>query len=140
MRFKLSEIQEKAKIRPEGYVADVVSYGTLSEDGTTLELSAENYGKLCEKYRLTDSGSTQPTLFNQIKSVTKAAFDWSKAGFKQVEPSVLEERLKICGGCEFWDSTGFAGTGRCQKCGCSTQAKLRMATEKCPIDKWGVSP
>jgi hypothetical protein len=28
------------------------------------------------------------------------------------------------------------GTGRCSKCGCSTWAKLRMASEKCPIDKW----
>jgi hypothetical protein len=50
----------------------------------------------------------------------------------------VESRLSICRSCEFWDSSGFGGSGKCSKCGCSTHAKLRLAASICPLDtpKW----
>ena len=54
-----------------------------------------------------------------------------------VEQDELDKRLALCKGCEWWDPESFGKTGSCKKCGCSTWAKLRMASEKCPIDKWG---
>jgi hypothetical protein len=77
-----------------------------------------------------------PSLFQQAKNLTTSLTNWVKDGVKVVSEEVLNQRMDICKKCEFWDSEAFAGTGRCSKCGCSTQAKLRMATEKCPIDKW----
>jgi hypothetical protein len=77
-----------------------------------------------------------PTNLQMMGSAIKAAADWTKSGFPIPDPETLNARLEICKGCEFWDESGFAKTGRCKKCGCSTQAKLRMATEKCPIGKW----
>ncbi len=75
-------------------------------------------------------------VFNKINSVNKAVRGWAKSGFQTADLETLSVRLETCKGCEFWDKSGFAKTGRCKKCGCSTQAKLRMATEKCPIGKW----
>ena len=79
---------------------------------------------------------SRPKLTAQIKSVSLAIGRFAKSGFTTVEPEVLEQRLNICKSCDLWDPTAFLNTGRCKKCGCSTQAKLRMATEKCPIGKW----
>ena len=61
---------------------------------------------------------------------------WGKSGFQMTSDQDLSLRMGVCKSCEFWDSKGFHYTGSCKKCGCSTQAKLRMASEKCPIGKW----
>lgn len=61
---------------------------------------------------------------------------WTSAGIPITNEETFNFRISICKDCEFWNKDGFAGTGSCVKCGCSTQAKLRMATAKCPIDKW----
>jgi hypothetical protein len=75
-------------------------------------------------------------FLDKMQSVFKSISEWSQYGFPIPDPETFNTRLETCKGCEFWDETGFAKTGRCEKCGCSTQAKLRMATEKCPIGKW----
>jgi hypothetical protein len=80
---------------------------------------------------------TEHSLLHKASSLANSIGGWAKAGFQVVDASQLQSRLDICKGCEFWDQPGYAGTGKCKKCGCSTQAKLRMATSKCPIDKWG---
>ena len=81
---------------------------------------------------------TEPTFAQKAKSLGSSVSDWAKTGFSLASAETLEARLAICRGCEFWDATGFGGSGRCSKCGCSTQAKLRMATSTCPLapPKW----
>ena len=69
-----------------------------------------------------------------------SAADWAKAGFPKTNLNMIQQREEICNSCEFWNNKGFMGSGQCMKCGCSTYAKLRMATSKCPIDKWGPIP
>jgi hypothetical protein len=76
-------------------------------------------------------------ITQKISSLSSSAVNWAGNGFPVVTKEQLETRLATCKGCEFWDQKGFGNTGKCTKCGCSTQAKLRMATAKCPIDKWG---
>lgn len=71
-----------------------------------------------------------------IKSATKSAALWASRGFQHTDEETLKTRLETCNKCEFWNKKAFGGTGRCMKCGCSTWAKIRMATEKCPISKW----
>lgn len=81
---------------------------------------------------------TAPTLVQMAGSLGSSVAGWAKAGFAMASTETLDYRLKICRGCELWDQTGFGDTGKCAKCGCSTQAKLRMATSVCPLDppKW----
>jgi hypothetical protein len=78
-----------------------------------------------------------PNLTDKASSFVKTTTAWVKSGMKVTPDDKLSDRLAICKTCELWDNNGFAGTGSCKQCGCSTQAKLRMATAKCPIDKWG---
>lgn len=68
--------------------------------------------------------------------IARAAARWAASGFPLASPEALADRLEVCRACELWDAQGFRGTGRCLRCGCSTQAKLRMATSKCPAGKW----
>lgn len=100
---------------------------------------------LCiERFKLVDIpiSSTEsspiktPTISSMVKTATKSTVVWASNGFKIADEKVFEDRLSHCKSCEFWDSEALNGTGRCRKCGCSTWAKLRMATEKCPIGKW----
>jgi hypothetical protein len=84
-----------------------------------------------------DELNQSPSFLDRTLSLAKSVADWKKSGFSTATAEKLADRLDICKGCEFWDGEAFAGTGKCKKCGCSTQAKLRMATSKCPIDKWG---
>lgn len=81
--------------------------------------------------------TTPPSLPQQTVALSRSIFNWGATGFMITPPNILEERFEVCRACPEWDANGLAGTGRCKKCGCSTQAKLRMATEKCPLDKWG---
>ena len=82
------------------------------------------------------SNPDTPSLPQMAKTLGESLLKFAGSGFPIPDPETFNARLETCKGCEFWDESGFAKTGRCQKCGCSTQAKLRMATEKCPIGKW----
>lgn len=72
----------------------------------------------------------------EIVSLGRDIGKWVQAGIPVVKQETFDSRIATCKGCEFWDQNGFNGTGGCKKCGCSTQAKLRLGTSKCPIDKW----
>lgn len=136
MIIPIEDIQRMAKIRGEEWKNEFLSKGTFDE---TKKFFTPDWESETE-YEHSDGGSDQAvSVAAMAKSFVQASGKWVISGFPMCDTDTLEARLKICGGCEFWDSNGFGGTGRCQKCGCSTQAKLRMATEKCPIDKWGVS-
>jgi predicted Zn-ribbon and HTH transcriptional regulator len=73
---------------------------------------------------------------NLFKKFGFAILRFSGSGFSTPPPEILAERESICRACDQWDSEAFHSTGRCRKCGCSTWAKLRMATERCPLGKW----
>lgn len=75
-------------------------------------------------------------IFSRPAKAAIAFNKWVKSGFHLVEKEVIEKRKETCRGCDFWDSSSFNNTGKCIKCGCSTWAKLRMSTERCPIGKW----
>lgn len=53
-------------------------------------------------------------------------------GYEVIAPTKDQDRrLGICNMCDFFQD------GTCQKCGCTVMAKAMMATEKCPIGRWG---
>ena len=83
-----------------------------------------------------EENNEPPPLTAMARTITRSASNWIQNGIPIASKELLEERQAICKACEFWNSKALKGTGRCMKCGCSTWAKLRMATEKCPIGKW----
>lgn len=80
--------------------------------------------------------------FGEIKGIKqflqfeRSATQFIASNFATTPPEILAEREATCRACPEWDAAALNNTGRCRKCGCSTWAKLRMATEKCPLDKW----
>jgi Zn finger protein HypA/HybF involved in hydrogenase expression len=56
--------------------------------------------------------------------------EWAQDGFEIATNSA--ERMNICRGCEFY----IAKEEKCQKCGCYMNAKTKLKTAKCPIEKW----
>ena len=61
---------------------------------------------------------------------------FARSGFATTPPEILAQRETTCRACPEWDAQALNSTSRCRKCGCSTWAKLRMATERCPLGKW----
>jgi len=71
-----------------------------------------------------------------IERALSAGAKWAASGFAATPPETLATREEICRACPEWDAAALNATGRCRECGCSTWAKLRMASESCPIGKW----
>lgn len=128
MRLRLEDIRLKAEIRGVGYFEDVVSRGAV--DGEWLELSEEAYNDLLQKYR------QPPRLIDQAASLVGAVSRFARSGFTATPPEILAAREATCRACPEWEAKALKNTGRCRKCGCSTWAKLRMASESCPLGKW----
>lgn len=77
-----------------------------------------------------------PSKTEMAKNFSKSMVEWGKGGFKKTPKEIYDERMKICRGCKFWKEIKGPLIGQCLKCGC-TGMKQKIATSKCPIDKWG---
>jgi len=75
-----------------------------------------------------------PGLLRMAVSATKAMAQFIASGLKTLPPHIQQKRLRICTTCEY--HTGL----RCKVCGCFTNAKARLAHERCPIGKWPAQP
>lgn len=78
-----------------------------------------------------------PGMMEMTKNVLGAARRFVDGGFAMVPDDEFKRRMELCAPCEFWNPNARMGMGKCLKCGC-TSAKLRFATEKCPLNKWDV--
>jgi hypothetical protein len=83
---------------------------------------------------------TPPTITDMAKSFFSGAAQFVAAGMPRTPLEQLQVRLDTCRACEYWNPDGFGGTGSCRRCGCSTEAKLRMATSECPLGYWQAVP
>ena len=89
------------------------------------------------RYRASDiPGINKPHMSPQFSNFLISAAGFARSGFATTPPEALANREATCRACPEWDAQALNATGRCRKCGCSTWAKLRMATERCPIGKW----
>ena len=88
-----------------------------------------------EKSAILETLDTLPTTFQMVGKFTKATYNWAKSGFKLADEAELARRTQICNKCKFWYPTARMELGKCLKCGCSL-AKLKLASEECPIGKW----
>jgi len=111
-------------------------YMKLNPDDPKLEKKTEIKNFLENVFNGKPKSGELPKMSEMAKNLLDSSVGWMRSGFVATEKEILEKRIETCRGCEFWNPKGFRNTGRCMKCGCSTWAKLRMATEKCPIGKW----
>lgn len=77
-----------------------------------------------------------------IKEIGHGVVGIAKAGLKiDVPPQdVMDRRLDICNKCDDMYRQYVPGTDKhfkkCGKCKCYIQAKIRIYSEKCPLNKW----
>ena len=90
-----------------------------------------------KKFTLRETRRTAPPpLRKQFEAAAQATGRFARSGFQTTPPEALATREATCRACPEWDAQALNNTGRCRKCGCSTWAKLRMTTERCPLGKW----
>ncbi len=81
-----------------------------------------------------ESGS----VIEQAENAMKAARKWIIAGAPLATAEQKAKRAEICGACEKWDGDARLGLGKCKAKGCGcTALKIAIATEECPLGKWG---
>jgi hypothetical protein len=76
------------------------------------------------------SGCCGGQAANMVAQVIGSIRRWAKSGFAMASKEVVKERTAICKGCDKLKGL------RCDECGCVIAAKVRLATEKCPLAKW----
>lgn len=73
-----------------------------------------------------------PPLAKQAGSLSRSLWDWAVSGFSAASEEEQARRLAICEACPLRN----AEDRRCWKCGCFTDAKVKLKTEHCPEGKW----
>lgn len=78
-----------------------------------------------------------PPMARQLATFAGSMVAWAKSGLHVASPEILDARVSICQGCEYWGGVtgGTLIKGRCGKCGCNG-IKLALETSVCPISKW----
>lgn len=77
-----------------------------------------------------------PSLKEQAKNLANMAkiiaSDSLKGKRLLTNKKEQEERLSICKTCSFYDEKQI----RCTQCGCFLEAKVKVASQYCPVGKW----
>lgn len=74
----------------------------------------------------------------KLLHLRRALRRWQAAGCPLAPRPVRHARATICTACPHWAPGGNLGLGECRAPGCGcTRAKWWLATEACPLGKWG---
>jgi hypothetical protein len=150
MRLRIVKLHAQSHDRPEGYVDDVLSRGTI--DGDFLEITADALGDLREKYRPPISAfSLPPSAFSPeppLPSLPRMAANAAASaatetiarvfGASPITPEEAARRLAICDPpapsepCEHFRKSDR----RCSQCGCWMDFKTTLRAMSCPVGKW----
>lgn len=71
-----------------------------------------------------------PPAVRRLASAARAAIRWIHHGAPTLDDAELKSRQWTCETCQHYTGT------QCALCGCYTGIKLRMRSERCPIDAW----
>lgn len=123
IRIPISKLQEKAEVRPIGYLEDCMDAGNVC--GDTLVLDDSAWRKLCKKYR-----KPLPGMKAILANFGMAMLEWLDAGFPVTSREQFDQRHSICQSCDEWTGT------RCAMCGCCIEFKPWIRTAKCPLNLW----
>jgi len=79
--------------------------------------------------------TTPQSKLSNLKSALRC---WNASGRPITPKAARRERAGICAACPHWRPGGNLGLGECTAPGCGcTRAKWWIATEACPLRKWG---
>ena len=134
MTFTPAKFQTKAEMLASESKSE---FAAVLESNEIYKLNAAGEYQFVSKFSVS---SAPPSLPQQAANLGKALVNWTASGFSTTPPEILATREATCRACPEWDAAALNNTGRCNKCGCSTWAKLRMATERCPLGKWEPVP
>jgi hypothetical protein len=67
---------------------------------------------------------------NMVAQVVGSIRRWAESGFAMADKETVKQRTATCRACDRLDGL------RCKECGCMIAAKVRLATDKCPLNKW----
>jgi len=75
-----------------------------------------------------------PSPARLAANLSRALWDWAVSGFSMASEEEAARRISICESCEYFD----AGPRRCKHlgCGCYLDAKVKLKTEHCPVNRW----
>ena len=117
-----------------------MSQGRISGDGQFILINKnalEGIDIPFEEVPETEQKPVEPVFPSIPQQINNALGAIGRATLSFISPSntfVSEEeqdkRKDICGKCE------FLVNNRCSKCGCYYSLKIKLATEKCPIELW----
>jgi hypothetical protein len=114
-----------------------------AEEGALLpalrEIYAEDFdlhASITKPGQVVTKKTEYPRLASMLENFYNSSARFFRSGFSTTPPEALATREATCRACPEWDAQALNNTGRGRKCGCSTWAKLRMATERCPLGKW----
>lgn len=121
----------------------IYSQDQKAEDSELLpalrEIYAEDFdlhASITKPGQVVTKKTEYPRLASMLENFYNSSARFFRSGFTTTSPEILATREATCRACDQWDAAALNGTGRCRKCGCSSWAKLRMATERCPLGKW----
>ena len=135
MKFTPATFQTKAEMLASESKSE---FAAVLETSEIYKLNSAGEYKFLSKFSM--APATPPSLPQQAASLGKSLVNWTASGFTATPPDILATRESTCRACPEWDATALNNTGRCQICKCSTWAKLRMASESCPLGKWEPAP
>ena len=73
-----------------------------------------------------------PSKVQMAKSFGRAVIDQARAGNPKRSPEEIARIMRICKRCPSY----VKDPERCRKCGCKAPAKIKWATQNCPVKKW----
>jgi hypothetical protein len=129
--FKAKKFETKAEMLASERKSE---FAAVLETSEIYKLNSAGEYEFLSRFSM--APATPPPLPQQAASLGKSLINWTSSGFAPTPPDILDAREATCRACPEWDAAALNNTGRCRKCGCSTWAKLRMSTERCPIGKW----
>jgi hypothetical protein len=116
----------------------IEAFRQLCSDENGDVAAREAWRKKVVRMAAGEMGAVYPSIASQVGSVLGAAgraIGGVLQGVEVVRSGEEQARcLAICQGCEHY----VTAESRCRICGCFAMLKIRLATERCPLDppKW----
>ena len=140
VKIGLKKAQDFAKVKPEGYLEEILGHPSVrkSHDGKQLIMPRSVYNELSNKYSPHRMPSMPQMAINLAVAGAQAFTGLVTGGPVQRSDDEQKQAFAICTGdaktpkCECFDEA----RQRCDKCGCATALKSRLAVWHCPLGKW----
>jgi len=108
-----------------------VARGVWNNDHAELWVLSKRNGFM--KVKHLEYRTAKEKLGKAFKAFGRAAVAVAKGQNLAVSPEVYEQRKAVCVSCKSYNDV----EDKCSECGCrAIAAKLKLTTERCPIDLW----